>query len=114
VVNTVDEAARIAAEINHPAIQTMFDFHNTADEREPLDAIVRRHFARIRHVHVNEMDGRYPGTGNLDFRPVFQVLADLKYAHWVSLEVFDFKPGPVEIARSSMDFFRKLEGRLRS
>ncbi|PYV19945.1 MAG: sugar phosphate isomerase/epimerase [Acidobacteria bacterium] len=114
VVNTVDEAARIAAEINHPAIQTMFDFHNTADERQPLDAIVRRHFARIRHVHVNEMDGRYPGTGNLDFRPVFQVLADLKYAHWVSLEVFDFKPGPVEIARSSMDFFRKLEGRLRS
>jgi sugar phosphate isomerase/epimerase len=51
----------------------MFDFHNTPDEREPLDALVRRHFSRIRHVHVNEMDGRHPGTGNLDFRPVFRL-----------------------------------------
>jgi sugar phosphate isomerase/epimerase len=113
VVNTLDEAVRIVSEINHPAVQSMFDFHNTPDETEPLDAIVRKHFDRIRHVHVNEMDGRYPGTGNLDFRPVFQALADLKYKGWVSLEVFDFKPGPVEIARASMDYFRRLEERIR-
>jgi len=113
-VNTVDEAARLVAEIKHPAIQTMFDFHNTADERDPLDAVVRRNFARIRHVHVNEMDGRYPGTGSFDFLPVFKVLAERGYKHWVSLEVFDFKPGPVEIARAAMDYFRKLETRLRS
>lgn len=112
VVNTVDQAVRIVEEINHPAVQSMFDFHNTTDEREPLPVLVKRHFSRIRHVHVNEMDGRYPGTGNFDFRPVFQALADLKYSRWVSLEVFDFKPGPVEIARASMDFFKKLENRL--
>ena len=114
VVNTVAEAAGIIAEINHRAIRTMFDFHNTADEREPFEALVRRHFGVIRHIHVNEMDGRYPGTGSFDFRPVFQTLAELKYAHWVSLEVFDFKPGPVEIARASMDYFTKLEARLKS
>lgn len=109
VVNTVAEAVRIVDEIRHPAIQSMFDFHNTLDEKEPFDEIVRKHFRAIRHIHVNEMDGRYPGTGNLDFRPVFQVLADLDYKGWISLEVFDFKPGPVEIARASMDYFRKLE-----
>jgi sugar phosphate isomerase/epimerase len=113
VVNTLDQAVRMVEEIRHPAIQTMFDFHNTPDEREPLDALVRRHFSMIRHIHVNEMDGRYPGTGNLDFRPVFQVLADLKYSRWVSLEVFDFKPGPEQIARAAMDYFRKLETKLK-
>jgi D-psicose/D-tagatose/L-ribulose 3-epimerase len=113
VVNTLDQAVRMVEEIRHPAIQTMFDFHNTPDEREALDALVKRHFSRIRHIHVNEMDGRYPGTGNLDFRPVFQVLADLKYSRWVSLEVFDFKPGPEEIARAAMDYFRKLEAKLK-
>lgn len=109
VVNTIADAVRIVDEIGHPAIQTMFDFHNTADETEPFDRIVRTHFRAIRHIHVNEMDGRYPGTGNLDFRPVFQVLADQRYGGWVSLEVFDFKPGPVKIARASMDYFAKLE-----
>jgi D-psicose/D-tagatose/L-ribulose 3-epimerase len=113
VVNTLDQAVRMVEEIGHPAIQTMFDFHNTPDEREPLDTLVRRHFSRIRHIHVNEMDGRYPGTGDLDFRPVFQVLADLKYSHWVSLEVFDFKPSPEHIARASMEYFRKLEAKLK-
>jgi D-psicose/D-tagatose/L-ribulose 3-epimerase len=113
VVNTLDQAARMVEEIRHPAIQTMFDFHNTPDEREPLDTLVRRHFSMIRHIHVNEMDGRYPGTGSLDFRPVFQVLADLKYSRWVSLEVFDFKPGPEQIARASMEYFRKLEAKLK-
>jgi sugar phosphate isomerase/epimerase len=112
VVNTVGEAVRIVDEIRQPSIQSMFDFHNTADEIEPFDRIVRTHFRAIKHIHVNEMDGRYPGTGTLDFRPVFQVLADRRYSGWVSLEVFDFKPGPVEIARASMDYFAKLEERI--
>lgn len=113
VVNTVSEAVRIIDEIRHPAIQSMFDFHNTADETEPFDRLVRTHFRAIRHIHVNEMDGRYPGTGTFDFRPVFQVLADQHYSGWVSLEVFDFKPGPVEIARASMDYFVKLEKQIK-
>jgi sugar phosphate isomerase/epimerase len=113
VVNTVGEAVRIVQEINHPAVRSMFDFHNTTDETEPLQEVVRKHFNWIRHVHVNEMDGRYPGTGTLDFLPVFRTLADFEYEGWVSLEVFDFKPGPVEIARASMDYFRKLEQKLK-
>ena len=113
VINTLGEAVRMVEEIRHPAIQTMFDFHNSVDEREPLDALVRSHFAHIRHVHINEMDGRYPGTGNLNFLPVFQVLVDLKYSHWISLEVFDFKPGPDEIARATVEFLRNLEKRLK-
>jgi sugar phosphate isomerase/epimerase len=71
VVNTVGEAVAMAKDVNHPAVQTMFDFHNTPDETEPGEALVRRYFNYIRHVHINEMDGRYPGTGNLDFLPVF-------------------------------------------
>ena len=112
VVNTLGEAVRMVEQIGHPAIRTMFDFHNAVDETEATDALVRKHFAHIRHVHINEMDGRYPGTGNLDFLPVFRVLAAMKYRHWVSLEVFDFKPGPDQIARETMAYLRRLENRL--
>ena len=109
VVNTLQEAVRIVKDLHTPAVQTMFDFHNTADEREPMDVLVRRHFQYIRHVHINEMDGRYPGTGNLNFLPVFKVLAELKYAGWISLEVFDFKPGPEQILRETMIYLNNLE-----
>ncbi len=113
VVNTLAQAVRIVREIGQPGIQTMFDFHNAVDETEPGAALVRKYFQYIRHVHVNEMDGRYPGSGSFDFRPVFQTLLDLKYSRWVSLEVFDFRPGPVEILRNTMTFYQNLETSLR-
>jgi D-psicose/D-tagatose/L-ribulose 3-epimerase len=114
VVNTLQEAVEIVRDLRSPAVQTMFDFHNTTDEHEPLDALVRRYFKYIRHVHINEMDGRHPGTGNMDFLPVFKVLAELKYRGWVSLEVFDFKPGPEQILRETMVYIRNLEKALGS
>jgi sugar phosphate isomerase/epimerase len=112
VVNTLDDAVRMVEEIGHPAIQTMFDYHNTTDEKEPLEVLVRRHFRYIKHIHINEMDGRHPGTGSLDFMPVLKVLADLKYSRWVSLEVFDWKIGAERVAREAMEHMKKLDARV--
>jgi D-psicose/D-tagatose/L-ribulose 3-epimerase len=104
VINTLDEAAGIVKQIGSPAVRTMFDTHNAVDEVEPHATLVDRYFDLIRHVHINEMDGRHPGTGGYDFKPVFEVLRRRGYEHWVSLEVFDFKPGPERIASDSLRF----------
>jgi len=69
---------------------------------------VDRYFDLIRHVHVNEIDGRHPGTGNHDFKPVFEVLRRRGYQHWVSLEAFDFTPGAEKIANDSLRFIEKV------
>jgi sugar phosphate isomerase/epimerase len=102
VVQTLGEAAAIVNEINSPAIQTMFDTHNAVQEIDPHDVLVERYASVIKHVHVNEMDGRYPGTGTYDFASVLKALDKVDYAGWISLEVFDFKPDPVTIARESI------------
>jgi sugar phosphate isomerase/epimerase len=109
VVQTLDEAAAIVAEIGSPFIQTMFDVHNAIDEQEPHAALVDRHFDRIRHVHVNELDGRHCGAGNYDFKPVFEVLRRRNYAGWISLEAFDFSPGAERLATESL---RHLESEI--
>ncbi len=115
VVNTLDEAMKILEELHHPAIQTLFDFHNTVDEKLPLDELVRKHFPHIFHVHVQEMDGQYVGAGNghREFVKVFQALKDLKYDKWISLEVFDFSPGPKAMAKESMKNLKAIEGKLK-
>ncbi len=104
VINTLDEAAGIVKQIDSPAVRTMFDTHNAVDEVEPHATLIDRYFDLIRHVHINEMDGRRPGTGDYDFKPVFEVLQHRGYDRWVSLEVFDFKPGPEQIAADSLRF----------
>ena len=108
VVQTLAEAVAIVQEINSPAIRTMFDSHNAVDESEPHPALIERFFDYIRHVHVNEMDGRYPGTADYDFGALLSTLIRLNYRHWVSLEVFDFKPGAAEIAQKSLAHLQRV------
>ena len=92
VVQTLGEAVDIVREIGCQAIRTMFDVHNAIDEREPHAVLVDRYFEYIRHVHVNELDGRHCGTGDYDYRPVLEVLRRRGLPGWISLEAFDFTP----------------------
>lgn len=114
VVNTMDEGMEILKRINHPAIELMFDFHNTPDETEAFDVLVKKFYEHIFHVHVQEMDGKYLGAGTAaeDYVKTFQVLKDMGYSRWVSLEVFDFSPGGRKIAEESMKTLRLIESKL--
>ncbi len=104
VVTSLDEAAQYVDEIGSPAVQTMFDVHNAINEKEPHSVLIERHFNKIRHVHVNEMDGGYCGTGDYDFKPVLATLERLDYKGWISLEAFDFNPGAEKIATGSLRY----------
>jgi sugar phosphate isomerase/epimerase len=112
VVQTLEEAAAIVRQIDSPAIRTMFDVHNAADETDPHAALVDRYFDVIRHVHVNELDGKHcgaPTAAPYDFKPILEMLARRRYAGWISLETFDFSFGPERIANESL---RHLESEI--
>ena len=112
VITSLAQAVKIVEQISSPGVRTMFDTHNAVDEAEPHAALVDRYFELIRHVHVNEMDGRHPGTGGYDFKPVLDVLGRRGYRHWVSLEAFDFSPGAEKIATDSLRFLEQEAAQL--
>ena len=115
VIVTLDRAAEIVDEVASPNVQTMFDSHNAVDETEAHDQLVRRHWEKIRHIHVNELDGSYPRpNGGYDFKPVLQVAQDCGFGGWVSMEVFDFSPGAEEIVNRSIQYLRAEIARLQS
>ena len=115
VIVTLDRAAEIVDEIASPNVQTMFDSHNAVDETEPHGQLVQGHWAKIRHIHVNELDGSYPRpSGSYDFKPVLQVARDRRFGGWVSMEVFDFSPGAEKIVNDSIKYLRAEIARLRS
>ncbi len=114
VVNTMAEALELAKQVNHPAVALIFDFHNTGNETEPFDVLLKKYYPYIHHVHVQEMDGKHLGTGTAarDYIKAFQTLKDLKYDKWISLEVFDFSPGGKKIAEESMRTLKQIESQL--
>jgi D-psicose/D-tagatose/L-ribulose 3-epimerase len=108
IINLLDEAVAVVEQIGSPAVGTMFDTHNAVDETEPHADLIRRRIGYIDHVHVNEIDGREPGTGSYDFSSILNVLIEMGYAGWISLEVFDFARGAEVIARGSLEYLKGI------
>ena len=111
VVQSLEEAVGIVREIDSPGVRTMFDVHNAINEVEPHAELVDRWFDSIRHVHVNELDGKHCGAGTYDFKPVFETLARRGYRGWISLEAFDFSYGEERLVTESL---RHLEREIAS
>lgn len=107
IFHTLAETTAVVNRIASPAIQTIFDTHNTAAETASIEELVSRHRAEIRHVHVNEMDGRYPGAADYPFLRLLAALKANSYRGWISVEVFNFNPSGTEVARRSIENLRR-------
>ena len=106
-INTLTEALRMVREVGEPHFRAMIDVKAISDDGRPLPEIIREGGAMIEHVHANEPDGRYPGTGDTDFRSIADALRGIGYDGYVSVEVFDYKPDPLTIARRSLEHLRR-------
>jgi sugar phosphate isomerase/epimerase len=45
--------------------------------------------------------------GSVDFKPIFQTLESVQYRGWVSVEVFDYTPGPEALASESFSYMQE-------
>ena len=100
------DAYAIVRQIDSPGIQMMFDCNNESNEAEPHATLVDRYFDHLKHVHITEKGGPYPGTGSYDYKPVLSVLRRRGYHGWLSLEVFDFSAGADKIAQESFKYIQ--------
>ncbi len=73
----------------------MFDVHNTEGETLSAPELIDRYIPNIRHVHLNEMDGRRPGTGLYDFAALFRTLERRHhYPGWCSRSKYSISNRP--------------------
>lgn len=112
-MNTAGETIALLNGLNHPSYCLHLDVKAMSTDEAPAPELIRKHHARMGHFHANDPNLRGPGFGNTDFVPIFQALRDVKYAGWVSVEVFDYKPDPETIARESLRYMRECEAKLR-
>jgi|SRR5688572_27526122 D-psicose/D-tagatose/L-ribulose 3-epimerase len=104
LVNTLEEAAQLVAEIGSPAIKTMIDCSSAGRmEKEPLAQLVERWLPKgvIAHVQVNDRNRQGPGQGEQRFAPLVAALKRHGYAGDIAVEPFDYVPdGPAAAARA--------------
>ena len=110
-INTIDEALHMVDEIGHPNFQTMLDcrsIHASAKSELPRVLKAALDTGQLKHVHVNDPNGRGPGFGDLQVAPLLKVLHEADYPGYVSVEVFDFKPDPQTIAGRSLGYLHGI------
>ncbi len=111
-IQTAAEACVILERINHPNFILHLDVKAMSSETAPIPELIHKHAARTGHFHANDANRRGPGFGAVDFVPIFRALKETKYAGWVSVEVFDYTPDPVTIARESIRYMRECEAKV--
>ena len=109
-VSTAAEGRRLCDEIDHPRFRLHLDVKAMCAEERPLDTIIRESAGYVAHFHANDANRGYPGAGDTDYGPVAEALRDIGYDGWISVEVFDFSPGPEVIAGEGRAYLRKTFG----
>ncbi len=109
-INTVDEALRLVKEIRHPNFKMMFDCrHAMSQEDSAAEALIRALDSRmLRHIHVNDANGRGPGFGETRFTPILKTLIKNNYCGYISVEIHHFDPDPQTIAGRSIGYLRGI------
>lgn len=121
LVNTAAQATRLCEEVDSPAVGVLLDtFHMNMEEKHMGDAI-RATGKHLVHMHCDENDRGVPGSGHIPWDEVFQALRDIRYAGWLTLEMFvaanqsvssdlaiwrQIEPDSTEAARQGLAFLK--------
>ena len=111
---TAHSAIQLAKLVDSPHCKIHLDVKAMASEPNPIDVIIHDSRDWMVHFHANDPNLLGPGMGKVEFGPIMQALADVQYHGWVSIEVFDYEPGPVEIGQKSIEYLRKIEAAIAS
>jgi len=107
-LNTCEQATAWIDGVGHPRLKLHMDVK--AQSTEPgrtVPELIAAHASRAGHFHAQDTNRLGPGMGSVDFGPIMRSLVNSGYERWVSIEVFDFSPGPEKIARESLNCLKR-------
>ena len=104
---TAAEAVQTIERIGSPHVRLHLDVKAMSSEARPIPEIIRENAPHLAHFHANDPNLQGPGFGEVDFAPILAALAEIDYQGWVSVEVFDYSPGPERLARESIEYLQK-------
>ncbi len=106
-LQTAALAVRLAEMVGSPQVRLQLDCLAMSSEAVSIPELIWAHRTMLAHFHANDPNGRGPGFGQLDFRPILKTLREVDYRGWVSVEVFDLTPGVERLARQSIAYLRQ-------
>lgn len=105
-INRASETIELLKRIDSPNVRLHLDVKAMAADHRPIPEIVRDSLSWTAHFHANDPNLRGPGMGEVDFPAIANVLTEMRYSGWVSVEVFDTSLDPDFLAAESLKNLR--------
>jgi len=103
-INIIADAVRLVREVNNPHIKILFDIYHTQIEEGNVVELLQQYHPYIGHIHVADVPGRHePGTGELNYRFIAQVLREIGYQGVVGMEAY-----PISDSYQAMERFKAV------
>lgn len=109
-IRTAADGVELIERLGHPRFRLHLDVKAmSGSETEPIPEVIRKSVRYLHHVHANDPNLLGPGMGDVDHRPIVHALKEVGYGGYLSVEVFDYRPGAEEIARRSIQYLRQVD-----
>lgn len=97
-LNLAADGAAFCDAVNHPRVGLLIDtFHSNIEEKS-IPGAYRAAGKHLKHVHTCENDRGIPGSGHVEWKPVFKTLRELGYQGWLTIESFGFNMPEISAA----------------
>ena len=89
-LSRTDQALALIDEVASPNLRVQYDIYHAQRTEGELGSTLKNHLARIGHIQLADNPGRgEPGTGEINYRWLFQHIDNLGYDGWIGCE---YKP----------------------
>jgi len=107
LVNTMDDALRMLAEVNDDNVVVMADTFHIYSEKNSFRGAVLKAGNKLGYVHVSDSGRLPPGTGQINFREFVNALMEIGYKGYMVMEFSPYAT-PDEALRQAIPYLRKL------
>ncbi len=88
LINTTQQGMQLLSIINHPSVKLHIDSYHMNIEENNMEQAVLTAGRDIAYVHIGESHRGYLGTGQVDFKGLFNALAAIGYEGPITFESF--------------------------
>lgn len=107
-LTTAADGVELIERIGHCNFRLHLDVKAMSSEPQPIPTVIQQSAKHLAHFHANDPNLLGPGMGDVQFEPIIAALRDVNYTGYLSVEVFDFKPGPEKIATDSLRYLQQV------
>ncbi|GKT06904.1 sugar phosphate isomerase/epimerase [Desulforhabdus sp. TSK] len=111
LVECYEDLMALLHDLQLPELGANLDLGHSHVLREDPETVIGGLASRIFHIHMEDIRARkhyhlIPGTGDMDFQPLFQILKNNGYSGFITVELYTYPQMPEEAAIMSLRYLR--------